>query len=209
MTLTYADLKQKRLVLPITELVSWDNNPRYIEEEDFEQLKKDISEEFKPMLVTPREDGKAIVIGGNMRLKAKLANGDTNAWVSVIDFKQEDQGWTAYVNGERGAMVFKSKEDGMLHYAIKDNESRGNTDIMKMQELGSLSGLNLEEYKIATLKPITLQALVDEVSPTVEEPKDNVPTVDKIKCPRCGLEFEKNATSYNGGNTDNQENTKE
>lgn len=184
-TIYYEQLKDQRTLVGINELFEWKDNPRTITEKDFDLLRKDLKTQFKPLLVTPNEDGTLVVLGGNMRLKAMKMNGSTKVWVSVVDFKNVDGIWLAYVNGELDK-EFKTKEDGMLHYALKDNESKGVYDELKLQEISYASGLDLEEYKMDAFKD--LNELVKESSPPEQEIKEK--KVKTSKCPACGEVYE-------------------
>jgi DNA modification methylase len=178
--ITYQDLKEKRIVVPLSELVEWEDNPKQpISVEDYNQLKKDVKrKQFKPLIVMPREDGKAVVLGGNHRLKAMREDAVPSAWVSVIDFKMEDGKYWPYVNGEREDEFFYTKADAMLHYALKDNEHRTQYDEMQLQEIAYGSELDLTEYLVFMGEETRLDKLVSQVAPDVTE--DEPPEVDEV-----------------------------
>jgi len=190
-TITYDQIKEKRLIVPLTELIEWEKNYKFITTEDFEQLKRDVeNEDFRPLIVTPVDDGKLMIIGGNQRFKAKIASSsaEKEAWVSVVDFRFENDKWIPYTNGVREKhLQFNTKEDGYLHYALKDNEERGQKDELKLQELAYESTLNLEEYKVNT-ETVNLKALVEQVSPQEKDKKEE-PNDIEVTCPNCGTTF--------------------
>lgn len=207
----YSDLVSNRTIVPLSDLVEWEDNPKYITDDDFEQLRKDIHRrQFKPLIVTPIENGKALVLGGNQRYRAMYAEDIQRVWVSIVDFKQDGDGFIAYVNGEVDKdendipIRFKSKKDGMIHYALKDNEERGKHDESALQELVFESGLELSDYKVNMIKPVVLKELVERVTPTPssenakttepvndEDDNDSKPLMKRsMICPKCGEEFE-------------------
>lgn len=131
----------------ISELKEWEKNPRTIRDDDYKLLRKNIRElgMFKPLLVMP--DG--VVLGGNMRLKAYREMGYTDIWVSAVDFKSEQDGFVAYLDGVRvenekkePVRVFKSKEEAMFIYAMADNNRAGETKKDLVTRL-------LSDYKIS------------------------------------------------------------
>lgn len=88
-------------------------NPRFIRDDRFEALKKSISDapemlELRELLVYPSKDGKFVVVGGNMRLRACRELGFDEIPCKVIG-KDVD--------------VRKLRE-----YAIKDNNEFGQND---------------------------------------------------------------------------------
>jgi DNA modification methylase len=80
---------ESKVFVDIKELREWDKNPRSIKKNDFERLKKQITElgQYKPIIVTP--DGE--VLGGNMRIKAYRELGMQDIWVSIVNPKNEDE----------------------------------------------------------------------------------------------------------------------
>lgn len=88
-------------------------NPRFIRDDRFEALKKSISDapemlELRELLVYPSKDGKFVVVGGNMRLRACRELGFDEIPCKVIG-KDVD--------------IRKLRE-----YAIKDNNEFGQND---------------------------------------------------------------------------------
>lgn len=90
-------------------------------------LKKKIQRwgQFKPILVTKEGE----VIGGNMRLRAYKELGIEDVWVSIVEPKSEAE---------------------KTEIAIADNESSGEWDILKLEELAVefKDDINLDDYKI-------------------------------------------------------------
>ena len=94
-------------------------NPRYIKDEEFQKLKKSIQDspeflEARMLLTYPLDNGKYIVIAGNMRLRACLELG----------FKE----LPCYVFGKETPI------EKLREYTIKDNANFGNWDF---DELGN------------------------------------------------------------------------
>lgn len=69
----------------ISTVDNWDKNPRAIQKEDFERLKAQIKElgVYKPLICYEHE-GRYIVLGGNMRLRALKALGTKEVWLVVV-----------------------------------------------------------------------------------------------------------------------------
>lgn len=135
----------------ISQLHSWDKNPRAIDKKDFDRLKRLITKLglFKPFIIT--EDG--TILGGNMRFKACIALGITEVPVSIVDAPTEEK---------------------KLEYALADNDRAGSYDEQALAELIlSTPELNLEDYKIDLGKLTSIEDLLSKFGPDVVE--DDVP----------------------------------
>jgi hypothetical protein len=182
-------------MIDISELRPWTKNPRAIEKADYERLKKRCEgAQFKPLLVM--SDG--TVLGGNMRLLAYNDLGKRQIWVSIIEFEHHNDKYCAYINGELDTIdndprLFDSVEDGMLHYAITDNESFGKYMDQELAELVEPSHLDLKDYKIQLSGLTTLEDLKLSFGPDGSDSQE--PLDEKIKepknatCPECGHTF--------------------
>lgn len=140
-------------IVPISYLSNWDKNPRTIVPKDFERLKKQITElgQYKPLLVTKE----GIIIGGNMRYKAYLELGHDTAWVSLIEFKQEEAGdWYAYIDGRKQAKPYANKEQAMVEYALSDNDRAGHYDEDMLAALTPQFNIDWATYAV-DMKPPT------------------------------------------------------
>jgi len=169
-------------------LKPWEDNPREIDEEDFERLKQRLrNEQFKPLLIT----SEGVVLGGNMRIRAYKDLGVPKVWVSVISFKKHQDGLvTAYVNNKED-MTFDSVADAMAHYSFTDNEEFGKYDKQLVAELVTDISIPLDEYAVHTGKVMTLEEVLAEFAPSEEADKvDSIAEVSKsVICPNCGHEF--------------------
>jgi DNA modification methylase len=150
---------QGKTIIPINQLHGWDKNPRKIDNKAFSLLKKKIQRwgQFKPVLITPDNE----VIGGNMRLKAYKELGIEDVWVSVVEPKSEAE---------------------KIEIAIADNESSGEWDVPKLEELAVefKDDINLDDYKIdldgkwwGSFLPE--EEVIEDEAPEVDE--DNVVSV--------------------------------
>ena len=153
---------------PISELKSWENNPRSIDKENFGRLRKQIQRlgQFKPLIIT--SDG--TVIGGNMRLEAMKSLGMSNAWVSLIEFKErEDKKWFACIDGVAQVGEFESLEQAVTEYALSDNDRAGSYDEDKLAE--QLSKLpQLEDiYRFDLGKLTNIKELMSRYGPDLKE----------------------------------------
>lgn len=97
--------------LPLDWFAPSTTNPRSISDEDFDRLRRDVADErmqkARPIIVDLHERD---IVGGNMRYRAKLANGDTMGWFWVEDFsgpggQDRREEWIFRDNGEYGDWV--------------------------------------------------------------------------------------------------------
>ena len=128
----------------LREIKSHPNNPRYIRTQEFEDLVKSLKDfpemlEVRTLVINENME----VLGGNMRLKAMVEAGWTEALVMQVDWSEEKQ----------------------REFMIKDNISHGEYDWDKLA-----NEWNEEEYKQWGLKtPDTWTDAEEEVE---VKPKD-------------------------------------
>jgi DNA modification methylase len=138
----------------ISELRNWDQNPRAIKKDKFEELKTRIKrfDQFKPLIITP--DGE--VLGGNMRLRAYQELGIQDVWVSVVHPKTEAE---------------------KIEIALTDNEEMGYYEDQALAELIDKykDEIKLGDYSIHLGEPISLEDLLAKFGP--EPVEDEVPEV--------------------------------
>ena len=130
--------------VPISEVVPWKKNPRKINEPDFERLKEQIKRLgiYKPLVVA-RENGKYIVLGGNMRIRALRDLGYTHVDISIVEAESEAK---------------------KIEYGFSDNDRAGFYDEQKIKELVEphLSEIRADLFKIDLSEPwIDIQKIVD------------------------------------------------
>ena len=82
----------KILKVPINDVEPWEKNPRNIKKYDYERLKKQIQKLgiYKP-LIACRENGKYLVLGGNMRIRALKELGYKEVDISLVEAKTEKE----------------------------------------------------------------------------------------------------------------------
>ena len=123
-----------KILAQISELQEWADNPRVIDEVDFERLKKQITKfgVYKPLIVMA--DG--VVIGGNMRLRALKDLGYTECWVSIVE---------------------PASEAEMIEIALSDNDRVGYYDGVRLNELlEKAPEIELADYSIDLSKAMHL-----------------------------------------------------
>lgn len=135
----------------IDEVISWDKNPRNITKKDFERLKKQITElgMYKPLLAV-RENGKYIILGGNMRLEALKALGISEVDLTVVQAKTERD---------------------KIKYALSDNDRVGAYDEQALAELifPHIEEISLEDYKVDLGEPWTdLKLVIERFGPDID-----------------------------------------
>lgn len=129
------NLKLSELELNSGQLEGLPKNPRFIRDERFEKLKKSIEEApemlaLRELLIYPLDNGKFIVIGGNMRLRACKDLGYKELPCKII---------------AKETSIEKLRE-----YTIKDNVAFGQEDwgILKTEwESDEVIGWGVETYK--------------------------------------------------------------
>lgn len=118
----------------IDTLVSWSKNPRSINQEDFDRLKKQLTKfgQYKPLIITD----KGVVLGGNMRLRAMQELGFEDIWVSVVEADDD-----------------KTK----LEYALSDNDRAGVYDEQQLAELVFETKISPTDFKVDIFEPVYLK----------------------------------------------------
>lgn len=142
------------ILKPITSLIAWDKNPRTIDATGLNRLKAQLKKlgQYKPLLIN--QDN--IVLGGNMRLKAMLEMGVSEAWVTVVETHSEQQ---------------------MLEYALSDNDRAGQySQEMLNQLVIEFPQLKLDSFSVDALPTVSLKNLID-IEPKVMDGAD-LPTGD-------------------------------
>ena len=131
----------------IDQAVLWDKNPRGIKKADFDRLKKQIKDlgEYKP-LIGAKENGKFVILGGNMRLRAYRELGQKEVEISVVE---------------------ASSDVERIKFALSDNDRAGYYDEDQLAELiyPHLAKIELGDYKIDLGQPLSLSDLVEQVGP--------------------------------------------
>lgn len=154
----------------IAALYNWDKNPRTVEREAIERLKKQLLKlgQYKPLIVCIEND-RYIVLGGNMRLIAmrELA-GDgkeefLRVWISKVDAPTEQQ---------------------KLEYALSDNDRAGKYDEEKLMDLvHEVPDLDLDGYTIDSRESYLLSDVADRYLQTEEDDFDADKEAEAIESP--------------------------
>lgn len=143
----------------LADLRAWEKNPRTVRDEDIERLKKQIGLAgglYKPLIVelvgpstntvggraTARTHQTGIVLGGNMRLRALREMGFSEAWVSIVAPKDDEQ---------------------RLKYALSDNGRAGTYDTTALAELAQVADFGRDMaalFKAEVAAPVTVDELL-------------------------------------------------
>jgi DNA modification methylase len=146
--------------VPISKVIPWDKNPRGITQKDYARLKKQIEElgVYKP-LVAVKENGKYVVLGGNMRIRALKELGHDEVEISVVKARTE---------AER------------IKYALSDNDRAGFYEEEKLAELvyPHLDEIDLAEFKVDLGEALDLKQVVERFGPDIDDGADDVPEID-------------------------------
>ena len=141
----------KIIKVPIEKCELWDKNPRGITKKDFDRLKRQIKKlgVYKP-LVACEENGKYVILGGNMRLRALKELGFKEVELSVVDAKTEKE---------------------KIEYSLSDNDRVGYYEEEKLAELiyPHIDELELEDFKIDIGEAISLKDVVEDFGPDIDE----------------------------------------
>lgn len=138
----------EKTLLPIGKLVNWNKNPRSMNPEEKERLKKQLNElgQYKPLIVTM--DGQyAVVLGGNMRLEAMRElnkedpkGGWGEVWVSIVEAGTEKE---------------------RLEYALSDNDRAGHYNEDQLVALArAIPGFDVANYNIDTAYTVGLDTVI-------------------------------------------------
>lgn len=146
--------------VPIASVKLWDKNPRGIKTKDFERLKKQITKlgVYKP-LVCYKEDGKYVVLGGNMRIRALKDMGLKEVDISIVKPKTEAE---------------------KIEFALSDNDRAGFYEEDKLAELvyPFIKDIDLSGFKVDLGEAIDLKGVVERFGPDLDEKADDVPEID-------------------------------
>lgn len=167
-------MKQTKEYRKIDELRSWKKNPRGITTSGYKRLEKQIKKlgQYKPLLIT--NDG--VVIGGNMRLLAYRELKVSPLWVSIITFEKDGNSYVASIDGEKQAGKYETIEQGMLEYALSDNDRAGYYEEEELAELlySYKDKIVLPDYSIDIGRAIDGKELLDKYAQMEE---DEVPEI--------------------------------
>jgi hypothetical protein len=151
-------------VVPTAQLKANPTNPRVLRDEKFAKLKASIQSfpdmlNYRGVVAVTDTDGKFMVLGGNMRLRAIQDLGIKEVPVMLADH------WT---NEQRREFI------------IKDNVGFGEWDWEQLAnewDAGELADWGLDVPKVPDFEPVGMdeQPRLDEKTP--------------IECPKCGHEF--------------------
>ena len=158
------------MLVKIAKLKANPSNPRTLRDEKFLKLKKSI-EDFpdmlnkRPIIAVTDTDGKLMVLGGNMRLRACQDLGLKEVPVMLADE------WT---------------EEQRREFLIKDNVGFGEWDwdqLANEWDAKELADWGLDIPKVPDFDAGTMddQGSLDQIAPKF------------IACPHCGKEFDANA----------------
>lgn len=139
-----AELEIKNI--PLTQLVSWNKNPREINKNNFKRLKRDLVEYsmLTPLIVDGRD--MRTVLGGNMRLRA------------LRDLAEELD-----ITEVTCRIVHPRDDNEAIMIALKDNESFGRYIKIRLAELTSTIPqaqeiqITVKEMDIGRLQPLTVE----------------------------------------------------
>lgn len=150
----------------LTDLTPTSNNPRQINQKDFEKLKKSLKEfpEMKEIREVVIDENNRI-LGGHMRVRALKELGEKTVFVK---------------------QVFGLTEEQKDEFVIKDNIANGEWD---MDELAnSWSELPLDDWGLKNSPILDLDISDDDFMQDTEITKSKENKM--VKCPECGKEFE-------------------
>ncbi len=149
-------------VVPIGKLELWKENPRGITKQDYARLKRQIQKlgVYKPLVVC-QEDGKFIVLGGNMRLRALRELNNKEVWVSIVEPKSEQE---------------------KIEISLSDNDRAGYYEEQALAELvyEYRNALDMADFKVDLDVPKTkLNEIIEYVAKDVPETFDREKEIKK------------------------------
>ncbi len=196
-------------LIQIDKLTEWEHNPRNINTTDFARLKSQIEQlgMYKPLLAM-QEGERYIVLGGNMRLKALQEIKPPAVWISKIDFilDPNDNLWHAFVNGQESPKRFQQKEDGMMEYALSDNDRAGYYDDDLLANLIPNLNVDWSQYAADLNPPTNLQDIINKFK---EAEEDEAPAVsEETPVSKLGEIYQLGEHKLMCGDSTNQEHVK-
>lgn len=165
-----SSIETKKTLFPIEDLELWKRNPRAMDEDDKDRLKKQLlkHKQYKPLLIT-LEGKKGIVIGGNMRLttmRELVSDGHEQfkkVWVSIVDAPDDET---------------------KLEYALSDNDRAGHYNTGELATmLSELPEFDLNGYNIDAGSAVSLEQVTDWHKETEEDDFDADEEAAKIDDP--------------------------
>jgi len=133
--------------VPISQVEPWEKNPRNIRTADMERLKKQILRlgVYKPLVCYP-EDGRFVVLGGNMRIRALKTLGLKDVDISIVHPKTEAE---------------------KIEYALSDNDRAGFYEEDKLAELvfPHVKEIELGEFHVDLGTTVDLGKFVERYTP--------------------------------------------
>jgi ParB-like chromosome segregation protein Spo0J len=152
------------MIVPINKIKPNPKNPRTIKDERFEKLKKSIQDfpdmlNKRPLVCFTDTDGKFVVLGGNMRLKAAKDLGLKELPIILADE------WT---------------EEQKAEFLIKDNVGFGEWDWNELNTDWDTEQLN--EWGLDVPRFLNIDEILNE-----EQIDEEIKTNNQ--CPKCGYEF--------------------
>lgn len=144
----------EEMIVPISDVIAWDKNPRGIMKSDFERLKRQIIRlgVYKRLLCY-RENGKYVVLGGNMRLRALQDLRQSSVAISIVHPKSESQ---------------------KLEFSLSDNDRAGYYEDQKLAELAFpfRDMIPLEDFRVDLSAPVDVAQIVAGFGPSgIEDPE--------------------------------------
>ena len=154
-------IKREQKTVKLSEIKPNPDNPRVIKKNQLKSLQKSLNDfpemmKLRPIVVD--EDG--VILGGNMRYQALLANGATETEVETVSGLTPEQ---------------------KREFVIKDNAAFGDWDWDKLANEWDAGELN--DWGLCFEPPVD----VSDFFTDKDESKDKGP--QKITCPNCGHEF--------------------
>lgn len=152
--------------MKLSELIPTENNPRQIKKEDFERLKKSLKS--FPKMLDIREiviDENNRILGGHQRVKALMANGETEVNVKVVEGLSEDE--------KREFIIRDNIQNGEWDFDILANE----WDDLPLDDWGLLPSYNDNNSNIDDFFAETTEKGGND---------DNSNESEEKRCPVCG-----------------------
>lgn len=157
----------------ISELIPAEYNPRYIKNEDFEQLKASIQrfDAVEPVVVNMHPDRKNIIIGGHQRIKAaKALNMETFPAVEVNLSRDQERELNIRLNKNTGQFDWDELAN---HFDVEDLTDWGFTD-------EELFGEELEMPDELTEEPTEKDAVAKITFDSPDHLNDALPELEEV-----------------------------
>ncbi len=183
----------------LNQLKEWDKNPRSINKDAFQRLKRQIVMLgiYKPSIV----DQENMLLGGNMRFKAWLSLKEDQQHIPAAPPAEQREYYDKLrkMDFTKLPVIVRECADDKerLEIALSDNDRAGYYNETELHELVQLHELDGELYSIDLTESKSIEEIINAEPKDLTDDKEIDPEKllgdHTIECPKCGFEFDPKA----------------